>query len=133
MSETHAEPKGSVFEKFMDPCDIYLPPEVASELLRCATRNGRIAYEYLLGIYRKGRADALAALPAPDARPVGDWQPIVLDILREMASCPRCPTCADNAMTALKRLAPPAQPGGTLGTPASTPDTGGGSLGKVGE
>jgi hypothetical protein len=58
----------SVFDPFIDPCDIHLPLDVTGELLRCATANGRISYEYLLAIYRCGVAagrEKTAALASP--------------------------------------------------------------------
>ena len=54
----------SVFGPYMDPCDsdIYLPGDVASELLRRAMKaqyctSAGLSYEHLLAIYRKGYAD----------------------------------------------------------------------------
>ncbi len=59
---TRDEKPDSVFAPHMDPCDIYLPMEVTGELMRCAANNGRISYEYLLAIYRKGKATRVIQL-----------------------------------------------------------------------
>jgi len=67
--------KESVFAPFMDPCDIYLPQDVTGELLRCATANGRISYEYLLAIYRAGVAAGKCPYQSkPKLCPANRWR-----------------------------------------------------------
>lgn len=68
--------KPSVIEPFIDPgVEMYLPEDVVSELYRCARQNGRIRVDYLLAIYRCGRAHERAALAS---RPSGEDDEIEL-------------------------------------------------------
>ncbi len=53
--------RARVITDFMDPCELSIPPEVATELTLCATRTGVIDVGYLMAIYRCGRAHGAAA------------------------------------------------------------------------
>lgn len=51
------------------PSDSDVPSDIADELFRAASANGRIRYEWLLNVYRRGRDAALRPSPPAPAEP----------------------------------------------------------------
>ena len=76
--------------------DSDIPSDVADELFRAASANGRIRYEWLCDIYRKGR-DAARPAPVPPAAQGQErcqccdgtgWRDVVIDDARRSGTHP---------------------------------------------